>query len=242
MRLTGHFDLYSSAQVPKIQNSTMPASDESDELPLSHASLLAGTNLRDQSSLLPSANSASWSFPDITISKEASSRDQAESAVAPMNTHRSASRSTSELENPSTAPSIHQASLFSTPNQSIFSSGPPTTSVSANTAYAMSGSHISVPSHPLSALATSSSSKQHRSVHYQSEELTLRNSQILQPEKENDDPSTPLDRSRVAEGRGSSTPTAVTRLFATVEPETPTISRHASYVRTVSGTTYTRGK
>ena len=151
-----------------------------------------------------------------------------------------APRPTSDLE-PSSDSNLHHSSLFSTPNRSIFSSGSPDASVSASTAHAMGGSQTALPCHPLSALATSSSGAKRRSVHYRLDNSSFGNGQILRSEKENDDPSTPLERSRNMERRETSTPTALTNLFTSTEPETPTISRHASYLRTTSGTSYTRG-
>ena len=58
-------------------------------------------------------------------------------------------------------------------------------------------------------------------------------------EKDIDDPSNSQEASTAAERRGTSTPTALTRLFAAPEA-TPIISRHSSYIRTASGTAYTR--
>ena len=156
--------------------------------------------------------------------------------------HASAPRPTFGIEPSSSDTNLH-SSLFSPPNRSIFSSSPPTTStsVSASTAHAMGGSQTAMPCRPLSALATPSSGSKRRSVHYRLDDSSFGNSQILRSEKENDDPSTPIERSRNTERRETSTPTALTHLFTSTEPETPTISRHASYIRTTSGTAYTRG-
>jgi len=60
-------------------------------------------------------------------------------------------------------------------------------------------------------------------------------------EKDVDDPSTPSERESTLLSRGATTPTALTRLFAAPEITSPTLSRHASYLRTPSGTTYNRG-
>ena len=152
-----------------------------------------------------------------------------------------APRPTSDLEPSSSDSNLHHSSLFSTPNRSIFSPGPPDTSVSASTAHAMDGSQTALPCHPLSALATSSSGAKRRSVHYRLDSPSFGNGQILRSEKENDDPSTPIERSRNTERRETSTPTTLTNLFTSTEPETPTISRHASYLRTTNGISYTRG-
>ena len=58
-------------------------------------------------------------------------------------------------------------------------------------------------------------------------------------EKDVDDPSASHEATAGADRRGTSTPTALTRLFAAPEA-TPIISRHSSYIRTASGTAYTR--
>ena len=215
----------------------MSAAEESDEPALSHGNLLA-----DIDGSLSNTSIPVWPFPTFETSRASPSVSLEEpSSASPVFTQRSASRPTQELESCPGTSNPHQSSLFSTPTRSIFSSGPPTTSVSASTAHAMSNPQAVVSCGPLSALATSSLSNKRRSVHYQIDESSVRNNQILRPEKENDDPSTPLERSRNTERRESGTPTALTHLFTTAEPETPTISRHASYVRTSNGMAYTRG-
>ena len=153
----------------------------------------------------------------------------------------SAPRPTSDLEPSSSDSNLHHSSLFSTPSRSIFSSGPSTTPVQGNTTQAMGGPQAELPCHPMSALATSSMGSKRRSVRYRLDDPSFGNSQILRSEKENDDPSTPIEHSRNTERRETSTPTALTHLFTSTEPETPTISRHASYVRTTGSMSYTRG-
>lgn len=99
------------------------------------------------------------------------------------------------------------------------------------------------PSHvtrPLSALHGPPSGAGRRTVHYQGESLsTPRKSRISGAEKDIDDPSSTHERTHSADARGTSTPTALTRLFAAPEA-TPIVSRHSSYIRTHSGTNYKR--
>ena len=95
-------------------------------------------------------------------------------------------------------------------------------------------------SRPLSALNGPTSGAGRRSVHYQSDSQGApRRSRIPRAEKDIDDLSATHERAPSAEARGSNTPTALTRLFAAPEP-TPIVSRHSSYIRTASGTAYTR--
>ena len=68
----------------------------------------------------------------------------------------------------------------------------------------------------------------------------MRKSRIPRAEKDIDDPSIYRERARSVERRGTSTPTALTRLFTASEATSPTVSRHASYIRTPSGTPYVR--
>jgi len=134
-----------------------------------------------------------------------------------------------------------QPSLFNTPNRSIFSSGPPTSSVSSNTAQASMSSPAPVQSsRPLSVLNGPYTPAKSRSLHYQSlSQSAPHKSRIPRAEKDIDDPSITVDRTDIADRRGTSTPTALTRLFAAPEA-TPIVSRHSSYIRTSSGTAYTR--
>ena len=95
------------------------------------------------------------------------------------------------------------------------------------------------PAHPLSTL-TVPAIPSRRSVHYQNENTSSTiKSRIPRAEKDVDDPSVQLEGSTSAERRGTCTPTALTRLFAAPEAN-PIVSRHSSYIRTASGTAYTR--
>ena len=90
---------------------------------------------------------------------------------------------------------------------------------------------------PLSVLGGPTPNKASRSVHYQSDgQVTPRKSRIPRAEKDIDDPSVPTDAS---ERRGTGTPTTINHLFAPPEGN-PIVSRHSSYIRTSSGTAYTR--
>lgn len=94
---------------------------------------------------------------------------------------------------------------------------------------------------PLSALTSPSPSTTRTLVPFPGEQSnSLGKARLSQAEKDIDDPSTPVERTSVAFSRGTTTPTALTRLFTAPEVASPTVSRHASYVRTSSGTTYTR--
>ena len=94
---------------------------------------------------------------------------------------------------------------------------------------------------PLSALTGPSANPSRKAVHYQSDgSSSIRKGRTPRAEKDVDDPSVCGTRSRSVERRGTSTPTALTRLFTAPEAATPTISRHASYIRTTSGSSYVR--
>ena len=129
--------------------------------------------------------------------------------------------------------------VFNTPNRSIFSSGPPTASVSANTAHAsMSSPPNNASSHPLSALTAPSISNAKRSASSQPEFASvLRKTRFTGVQKDVDDPSVSIEETTHSRRRGTGTPTAVSRLFAAPEPS-PEISRRGSYIRTPSGTQY----
>ncbi len=142
-------------------------------------------------------------------------------------------------ETGSSSSSAPQQTLFNTPARSIFCSGPPTSSLSVNTAQAsMSATTPSSSSRPLLALTTPSSNPIRRTGQYISGASSVagRASRIPRAEKDVDDPSTPGARSTSAERGGNHTPTAVARLFSA--PDTP--SRQPSYNRTISSG-YVRG-
>lgn len=228
----------------------MSTSEESDEHGVSsHAvhGLLTVMNMNTPSYSNQSSNSElpTWSLPSTSSSRNSPSPATAElSTSASIFPSQTVSRRPSNLQtepDPAVTTPPQQPSLFNTPNRSIFSSGPPTSSLSANTAQASMSAPPSVnSSRPLSALTVPSSSATRRSVHYHNDG-THRN-RIPRAEKDVDDPSISTERSRSVERRGTSTPTALTRLFAAPEASTPTVSRHASYIRTLSGTAYTRGR
>ena len=239
----------------------MSASEESDEPTMSHAGhavhgLLTDMNMPSHSThsnhsshpAQPShAPLPTWLFPPLS-SRASPLPASAETPVSgTIYSQRSAPRhsstATPDLDPNTPVPALQQSSVFNTPSRSIFASGPPTSSLSANTAQASMSAPSPVNSaRPLSALTAPSSSSARRTVHYQSDGTASgRKNRIPRAEKDVDDPSVTIERTRSVERRGNSTPTALTRLFATAEASTPTVSRHASYVRTPSGTTYTRG-
>ncbi|KAG8532740.1 uncharacterized protein KY384_002617 [Bacidia gigantensis] len=230
----------------------MSSGVESDEFPPSshahaHSSLTdeqASTHARTQDRL-PHLQFPTWTFPS---SRSPSLADPPRSATATIfspQPRNQSSNSDPELVVPSHAHdrshSTSHAGLFNNPNRSIFSSGPPTSSISSNTAQAsMSSPPPPQPPHPLSALNNASGIPSKRSVHYQNSiPPSHRKSRISRAEKDIDDPSVTHERAPSADGRGISTPTALTRLFSGPEAP-PIVSRNASYIRTHSGTAYTR--
>lgn len=231
------------------------SADDGRELP-SHAldGLLADLNTPHPSNRLSHAQLPTWAFPTHPSARNSPSPGPIEGSIfSPRPPPRYHPNSAPELNLPSPThvaasthiaaptPSINQPSLFNTPNRSIFSSGPPTSSVSANTAQASMSSPSPVHSaNPLSALTVPVSGLGRRSVHYQAEPLSANlKTRIPRAEKDVDDPSASTERTSSAERRSTSTPTTLARLFAAPEI-TPTVSRHSSYIRTASGTAYTR--
>ena len=214
-----------------LNDLNMPSHSNNDTNQLSHAQL------------------PTWTFPSVSSARNSPSPALADTSTtgnifSQRSISRQSSGTTPDLDPNTSVPSIQQPSLFTTPSRSIFASGPPTSSLSANTAQASMSAPSPVNSaRPLSALTVPSSSSTRRSVHYQSDSTaSARKNQIPRAEKDVDDLSVTVERTRSAERRGNSTPTALTRLFATPEASTPTVSRHASYTRTPSGTAYTRGE
>lgn len=234
----------------------MSAREESDEPEVSQRTLhglIAELNPQSQpqSSRLLTAQAPTWQFPSRSPSAPSPGAMPEASNSANIFPQRISSRGHTrplpELDLATTIPSAQQPTLFNTPNRSIFSSGPPTSSLSANTAQASMSAPSPVSSiHPLSSLTvpgSNSSRRNQQTVHYENDNSTSsgRNARHARVEKDVDDPSSPIDRTRSTEMRSSSTPTALTRLFATPETSNPADSRHASYIRAHSGTPYTRG-
>ena len=219
----------------------------------SHAlhGLLADLNIPSSSTLnappssslntLSDTQSSSWTFSGVSSRPLPFSHG---SGPAPLLQGRMPSRehslSAPELDVMSPGPSGQQQTLFNTPIRSIISSGPPTSSLSANTAQAsMSPPSIGAP-HPLTSLSMPVQYSSRR-VNHQPEysASSSRRVRISRAEKDVDDPSSPIEDPRSSEGRNG-TPTSLSRLFAPPEPD-PSISRRASYNRTNSGQ-YTRGE
>lgn len=234
----------------------MSARQESDEPEVSQRTLhglIADLNPQShpQSSHLLSTQAPTWAFPSRSSSSPSpGAMPEASSSVNvfPQRlSSRNHTRPLPELDLATTTASTQQPTLFNTPNRSIFSSGPPTSSLSANTAQASMSAPSPVSSiRPLSSLtvpASTNSRRTQQTVHYENETPTSsgRNARHARVEKDVDDPSSPVDRNRSTEMRNSSTPTALTRLFTAPETPTPDFSRHTSYIRTQSGTPYTRG-
>ncbi|KAL8727648.1 MAG: hypothetical protein Q9181_005631 [Wetmoreana brouardii] len=227
----------------------MSESDEPEDSSHAYHGLISelNTSSSSQNSQLPFAQFPTWAFPPSSARTSPSPLLGDASATGTTFPRRPSPRTdpnpAPELDLAAPNVPLHHTSLFNTPNRSIFSSGPPTSSVSANTAHAsMSAPSPVNSSRPLSALTASSANTSRRSVHYQSDgpSSSIRKARTPRAEKDNDDPSVCGARSRSAERRGTSTPTALTRLFTAPEAVTPIISRHASCIRTVSGTPYVR--
>ena len=224
----------------------LPNMESADDIPSPDG--LLDLNITQHPARLSHAQLPTWTFPTTSIARDPPSPGRTEGSIfsprPPPQYHPNSApelhlAAPAQVNAPAT--SVVQPSLFNTPNRSIFSSGPPTSSVSSNTALASMSSPSPVHSiHPLSALTGPNPSSSRKAVHYQNDIPTLsRKTRIPRAEKDVDDPSIPLDNTAADARRGSNTPTALTRLFAAPEP-TPIVSRHSSYIRTASGTAYTR--
>lgn len=238
--------------------STMSSTEESDELTMSsHAGHAVHDLLNDlhvpshsnhSNQLSPSlAQLPTWAFPMTSSSRNSPSPAVADTLAAGANfrqrsTRRSAPTAVVVVESdPNT--STQQPSIFNTPNRSIFATGPPTSSLSVNTAQAsMSAPSPANTGHPFSALAAPSSSAPRRAVHYQTDGTApVRRSRASRAEKDVDNPSSEAERTTSAERRTTSTPVALTRLFSSAETSKPTVSGHPSFTRGTGAVTYTRG-
>lgn len=138
------------------------------------------------------------------------------------------------LANSDTTP---QTSLFNTPSRSIFSSGPPTASVSANTAQAsLSSAGTSCSSRPLAALSATNPGSSRRNTSRSNDPppvpvpIRRRNPQIS--EKDVDDPST--TQYTVNDTSQNNTSTALSKLFAAGDATPHSVSRDVSYSRGLS--------
>lgn len=189
-----------------------------------------------------------WAFPMTSSSRNSPSPAVADTLAAgtifnQRSPRRSAPTAAVVVESDPTT-STQQPSIFNTPNRSIFATGPPTSSLSVNTAQAsMSAPSPANTVRPFSALAApSSSSAPRRAAHHQTDGTTLvRRSRSSRAEKDVDNPSSEAERTTSAERRTTGTPVALTRLFSSAETSKPTVSGHASFNRGTSATTYTRG-
>lgn len=188
-----------------------------------------------------------WAFPVTSSSRNSPTPAVADTlAAGTIFNQRSARRSTPTAavvleSDPTTL--TQQPSIFNTPNRSIFATGPPTSSLSVNTAQAsMSAPSPANTGRPFSALAAPSSSAPRRAAHHQTDGTnSVRRSRSSRAEKDNDNPSSEAERTTSAERRTTSTPVALTRLFSSAETSKPTVSGHASFIRGTSAATYTRG-
>ncbi|MCJ1380264.1 hypothetical protein MMC17_003367 [Xylographa soralifera] len=227
----------------------MSSRDESDvpEVP-SHAlhDLLADLNTPSSSTLTPlaSTQTSSWSFPSLTSRTSPPPYGSGPAGLLPRRTSsREHTTSATALDLASSVPSGHTPqTLFNTPTRSILSSGPPTSSVSASTAQASMSAPIPNNSpHSLASLTSphSSASRRPALYHPDTQSSSSRKVRLSRAEKDVDDPSISMEDPRITE-RGIHTPTTLTKLFTTPEVPSPSVSRHASYIRTSGGTKYTR--
>ena len=212
----------------------------------SHAlhNLLADLNDSSQTNRLSHPPIPSWTFPPSTArhdtSQETFSAPTTGQVLTVQGTSNGHESPAPELDLATSSTNRAHSTHFLTPNRSIFSSGPPTASVSVNTAQAsMSAPSQNGSSRPLAALTMPSSSSRHRNVGYLTGSPSpARRSRVPRAQKTVDDPTTPVDSSHVSDRH--STPATVTRLFSAPEAPSPEASRHPSYIRSVSGNAYTR--
>ena len=166
-------------------------------------------------------------------------------APSPSSLHAHATANlTSSLSAPS-APSLEQT-LFNTPSRSIFSSGPPTSSLSASVAQASISAAAHVQScRPLAALTgtTSSATSRYRGLSAGVQD-PLASSRvpgfsIFQAEKDIDDTTSPMDFTFDA---GSSiNPAALTRFFATTSATSSREAPNNNNTNNNKGFEYVRG-
>jgi len=223
----------------------MTNQDRSDEQDGDSSSQALHNLLADLNMQPPSVQAPTWSFSATSRSNPPSPAPTPEHAGPAINlphrpSSRNPARSTPNPENGSSS----QPSLFNSPSRSIFLSGPPTSSVSANTAQAsMTALPPSGSSRPLSALTVPSSNAARRTVHYHSDTapLSVKRSRLTRAEKEVDDPSTATEHASSSDRRSNTTPTALSRLFTAPETSAPSLSREPSCSRAQNGNPYTRG-
>ena len=224
----------------------MTNQDRSDEQDGDSSSQALHNLLADLNMQPPTVQAPTWSFSPTNRSNPPSPAPTLEHAGPGIHLpHRTSSRtparSAPNLENG--GPS--QPSLFNSPSRSIFLSGPPTSSVSANTAQAsMTALPPSGSSRPLSALTVPASNAARRTVHYHSDTtpLSVKRSRLTRAEKEVDDPSTANEQASSSDRRSNTTPTALSRLFTAPEASTTLLSTESPYSRAQSSIPYTRGR
>ena len=160
-------------------------------------------------------------------------------------------RRTSSRENPYSIPEYDLSgqlntsqpqTVFTTPSRSIFSSGPPTSSVSANTAQAsMSAPPPANSTHQLSALTgpTITSSRRQGTHPVDVPQSSRRTRLSTRVEKDVDDPSNSMETPSLSRRIDTTTSTTLASLFATPDSASP--SRQPSSAR-VPSVSYTRGR
>lgn len=193
----------------------------------------------------PSASSISqnptWAFSPSSPwpSHPPSPLPRTSSAGRPIQQQRSASSGQIPASSGNDQLAAAQSTLFNSPNRSIFSSGPPTASMSVNAAHAsLSSAGPSNATRPLSALtAPGTTSTRNRSN--DSPVSSSRRPNMAVPEKDIDDPSSaPVPSPELP---NTNTPIALTRLFASSDHVPGSLSRPNSYFRTSGGNPNGRG-
>ena len=194
------------------------AGSESDEqdASLSLRNIIADLNISNSSGIPSPARLSAR--PSLMLPRRVSPREQ-----------------TRTLQESEPSSSISSPPLFSNPNRSIFSSGPPTSSLSVNTAQAsMSSPQTPNSQHPLSAL-TSPSLGARRLQQSSSIPALVRRTRFARVEKDVDDPSSSMEDS-VSRRPDVTTSTAVSSLFAAPD----SVSRQGSYNQQMSNSAYAR--
>lgn len=131
-----------------------------------------------------------------------------------------------------------QPAMFTLPHRSIFSSGLPTSSISANTAQASMSSPSSL--YPLSTLSSSNANRARRAARETPQAIIHRRSRSTQIQKYADDHSTSVEDGSVMRRHGiRPTSMAVSNLFATTNPNA---SRPPSFAESSTVSHYVRSK
>ncbi|ERF74946.1 hypothetical protein EPUS_05154 [Endocarpon pusillum Z07020] len=204
---------------------------------------LVSTQVESSTRSPPPQADSSWILPPYSPLPPHAASNSPRLPPSPMPRTSSASRpaqqqiaaSTSHLPAPSPASdTTPQSSLFNTPSRSIFSSGPPTASVSANTAQAsLSSAGPSSSSRPLAALSATNAGSSRRNPSRSSDPppvpVPIRRRNL---QKDVDDPST--TQFTTNDSPQNNTSTTLSKLFAADNGTPQSMSRDVSYFRSLS--------